>query len=143
MKFKQNYVQIVDSVDSWESAIRLVAEPLILDKVITENYREQMIRNVEKLGPYIVISQDVAIPHARPEDGAFESAISILKLKERISFGNDKKVNTIIALASSNDDDHIETLKFISITLSDKERYERLIQSEDAEAIYELMRKGV
>lgn len=143
MKFKQNYVQIVDSVDSWENAIRLVAEPLILDKVITENYREQMIRNVEKLGPYIVISQDVAIPHARPEDGAFESAISILKLKERISFGNDKKVNTIIALASSNDDDHIETLKFISITLSDKERYERLIQSEDAEAIYELMRKGV
>lgn len=143
MKFKQNYVQIVDSVDSWESAIRLVAEPLILDKVITENYREQMIRNVEKLGPYIVISQDVAIPHARPEDGAFESAISILKLKERISFGNDKKVNTIIALASSNDDDHIETLKFISITLSDKERYDRLIQSEDVETIYELMRKGV
>lgn len=143
MKFKQNYVQIVDSVDSWENAIRLVAEPLILDKVITENYREQMIRNVEKLGPYIVISQDVAIPHARPEDGAFESAISILKLKERISFGNDKKVNTIIALASSNDDDHIETLKFISITLSDKERYDRLIQSEDVETIYELMRKGV
>ncbi len=100
-----------------------------------------MIKNVEELGPYIVISEDIAIPHARPEDGAFASAISILKLNERISFGSTKKVNVIIALASSNDEEHLKTLQFISNTLSNKEIYDKLISLESVEEIYKLMRK--
>lgn len=141
MKFKEEYVQVVDKVESWQLAIQLVSKPLISDNIITENYRDQMIKNVEELGPYIVISEDIAIPHARPEDGAFASAISILKLNERISFGSTKKVNVIIALASSNDEEHLKTLQFISNTLSNKEIYDKLISLESVEEIYKLMRK--
>lgn len=34
-------------------------------------YKEEIISNVEKLGPYILIAEDIALPHARPEQGAF------------------------------------------------------------------------
>ena len=40
------------------------------------------------MGPYIVITKHVALPHARPEAGALESAIGIATLKHPVKFGN-------------------------------------------------------
>ena len=107
------YIQVKDAIKDWKEAIRIGAKPLLEDNIISDNYIEQMINNVIKMGPYIVIAENIAIPHARPEDGAYKSAISILKLRDKVKFGEERQVNTIIVLASANDEKHIETLKKI------------------------------
>ncbi len=138
MKLKKEYVQVLKSTKDWEEAIHMASVPLINDSIINENYIHKMISNIKDMGPYVVISQDIALPHARPEDGAFESAISILKLEDRVSFGKDKNVNIIIVLACSNNSDHLDTLKYISTLLSNESNYKKLIESKSAEAIYDL-----
>lgn len=130
---------IRDRVKDWMEAVRIAAQPLLDEKIITPNYVEKMIETVKEMGAYIVISKDVAIPHARPEDGARETAISLLKLKERVAFSDSKEVNTIIVLASSNSNGHIELLKKLSLILSQKEKYEKLIETQDQKTIFAIL----
>jgi mannitol/fructose-specific phosphotransferase system IIA component (Ntr-type) len=132
------YIQVKDAIKDWKEAIRIGAKPLLEDNIISDNYIEQMINNVIKMGPYIVIAENIAIPHARPEDGAYKSAISILKLRDKVKFGEERQVNTIIVLASANDEKHIETLKKISNVLSDKTNYNKLINTESVAEIYNI-----
>ena len=81
---KKEHIKSIESVQNWEEAIRIAAESLLQDQSITENYVQKMISNVREMGPYIVISNDIAIPHARPEDGVLKTAVAILKLKNRV-----------------------------------------------------------
>lgn len=135
---KYENINIRDSAKDWVEAVKIAAEPLLSDGTITENYVEKMIQTVRELGAYIVISKDVAIPHARPEDGAERTAISLLKLKNRVAFTPEKEVNTIIVLASSNSDTHIQLLKSLSLLLSQKEKYNALIESVDKDEIFRI-----
>lgn len=135
---KYENINIRDSAKDWIEAVKIAAEPLLSDGTITENYVDKMIDTVRELGAYIVISKDVAIPHARPEDGAERTAISLLKLKNRVAFTPEKEVNTIIVLASSNSDTHIQLLKSLSLLLSQKEKYNALIESVDKDEIFRI-----
>lgn len=135
---KLEHIQVLDKVKDWKEAIKVAANPLLKNNIITENYVEKMIENVIKMGAYIVISKDIAIPHARPEDGASKTAVSLLKLRNRVKFAEDKNVNVILALASSNSDDHTTILKNISTILLNKDNYNKLIETYDIEEIYEL-----
>lgn len=134
----QKYIQLIDRVDDWRAAIRIGAQPLLDNEIINQNYIEQMIKNVETMGPYIVISKDVAIPHARPEDGALKPGLALLKSKTRVKFSDDKDVNVLIVLASSNSDEHLKLLKKVVEILSNKENYNNLINAESIEEIYQI-----
>lgn len=139
MELKKEYIQVKDSVKDWKEAISVASKPLLDENIITKNYQDKMIENVKTMGPYIVLSKDIALPHARPEDGANKSALSILKLKNRVNFSEEKDVNVIIALACSNDDDHIKTLKYISEKLSNEDNYKELIETNDVNIIFKIL----
>lgn len=138
---KLEYIQFLDHVENWQESIRVAANPLLKNGIITENYVEKMIENVKEMGAYIVISNDIAMPHARPEDGANQTAISLLKLKNRVRFNDDKNVNVILALASSSNENHINTLKNISTVLSDKINYKKLMEAESIEEVYSIFNR--
>lgn len=139
MELKKEFIQVVDSVENWEQAVRLASKPLLDAKIINENYQEQMVKNIKEMGPYVVLSKDIALPHARPQDGAKSSAIAVLKVKNRVNFTEDKNVNIVIALACSNDDDHLKTLQFISNSLSDKTKYDALVKTNEINKIFEIL----
>ncbi len=137
---KEEYVVVKKQVDSWQEAIEIASLPLVRDGVITSNYVKKMIANVIELGPYIVISNDVAIPHAKAEDGVHQAGMSILKLQEKVLF--DKQLNkgatVILVLATTCGEDHLKLLKKISIFLSNPRRYALLLQCDDPTEIYNL-----
>lgn len=138
---KKEHIKSIESVQNWEEAIRIAAESLLQDQSITENYVQKMISNVREMGPYIVISNDIAIPHARPEDGVLKTAVAILKLKNRVVFSPEKSVNTILVLAGSSNGSHINILRDISMILSDKENYQKLIDADDVNVLYEILNR--
>ena len=67
------HVQTAEKAEDWKEAIRMAASPLLENGSIRASYIDAMIHNVEVNGPYIVIMPDVAMPHSRVEDGAFEN----------------------------------------------------------------------
>jgi len=136
---KKEHIKIIESVRDWEDAIRVASIPLLEDQSITQGYVEKMISNVQEMGPYIVISNDIAIPHARPEDGVLNAAVALLKIRNRVTFTNDKHVNTILVLAGSSNGSHINMLKSISTILSNKENYQKLIEANDVNVLYRIL----
>ncbi|MCD8502409.1 MAG: BglG family transcription antiterminator, partial [Bacillaceae bacterium] len=101
-------IQYKDKVSNWREAIIIAAEPLLKLGSISESYIEAMITNIDNLGPYIVIAPDIALPHARPEEGVFKIGMSLLKLKNRVAFSDQEKhqVRLVFVLAAIDNERH-------------------------------------
>lgn len=118
---KKERVTFADHFDCWEDAIRAAAEPLLRDGVIEESYVRDMIENVYKYGPYIVIAPDVAMPHAQGGKGVKETAISFMRVRKPVSFSTSSEhdARLLFVLASVDNNSHIEMLQALVAAISD------------------------
>ena len=69
------------NASDWEDAIRKAAQPLVDEKKVTESYVDDIIVGVKNNGPYIILTEHVALPHARPESGALKVQSVLQHLK--------------------------------------------------------------
>ncbi|TCV99917.1 PTS sugar transporter subunit IIA [Biostraticola tofi] len=114
-------IQYVNTVVDWQEAIALVAEPLLKDGTITADYVANIIKGKQDLGPYFVIAPRIAMPHARPEQGALKLGLSLLKLRNGISFGSQENdpVDVIVMFAAPDKNSHVELISTLAEFLSD------------------------
>lgn len=134
------YIQFVDSVDTWEEAVALSAQPLLEGGQIKQSYIDGMIESVKEYGPYIVIAPNIALPHARPELGSVKIGYSIMKIKQPVSFTEDGKndASLFIALSCVDSERHIQMLQDIVMILSDSEKHDALFAANTKDEILAL-----
>ena len=98
---KAENVQILDHAADWKEAIIQSVLPLEKGGFVTEEYKQAVVANVEEFGPYICIAPHVAMPHARPEQGALQTQVAVTLFREEVSFEReDARANLFIALAA-------------------------------------------
>lgn len=118
---------------------------LLLNKgIINESYLDSIEKCIDKKGkngPYIVISNGIALPHGRPEDGAIGTGFSIVTLKEPLAFGHKKHdpVKLIIAFASKDNKSHLKALEEITAILTNKGILKDLLKCKDAIEVLDLI----
>lgn len=61
----------------WEEAVRKGGAILVENDLAEPRYVDAMVKLVKENGPYIVIAPDIAMPHARPEDGVKQACMSL------------------------------------------------------------------
>ena len=113
-------IQLNLVADNWEEAIRLSAIPLLKSNDITEEYIDAMIDNVKNLGPYIVVDEGIAIPHARPDSYVKNFGITINTFKKPITIGSHNNIRIFITIASVNNENHIELITQIMKLIEDE-----------------------
>lgn len=123
----ENNICIVENVKDWREAVKKSGEILLKNGIIEERYIDAAIKNIETLGNYIVLTDNVAMPHARPEDGVKETGLSLLVIKEGVDF-SDEKVYLVFMLASKDSNSHIEIIKKLSNLIDDEELINKLIE---------------
>jgi len=133
-------IQTVDFVKDWEESIKIASKPLLEKNIIKKKYVEAMIESIKKLGFYVVLRENLAMPHARPEEGAMDTGISLLKLKQPVNYG-DEKVYLVIVLASKDSDSHTEILMKLVELFQDDESIEELIKAETIEEVRRVVGK--
>ncbi len=128
------------TVPDAEAAIREAGELLEKGGFVEKAYVEAMVQSYIENGPYFVIAPGVAIPHARPEDGALKSAVSLVKLKEPINFGNEANdpVRFVFGLSASNGEEHLKTIQRIARFLKNKETLDKLQDIETFDSLERL-----
>ncbi|MBM6606693.1 PTS sugar transporter subunit IIA [Enterobacteriaceae bacterium RIT814] len=116
-------IQLQDSVENWPQALEICARPLLEMNVIAPEYITAIVEQHQKLGPYYVLAPGLAMPHARPEEGAKGLGLSLLKLKEGISFGAGEfdPVDVIVMLAAPDKHSHIEMISALAELFSSDE----------------------
>lgn len=133
--FLKGNITLKERVVDWQEAVKIAAQKLVEKGNIEENYIEKMIENIKKLGPYIVLADDVAMPHSRPEDGVNKTGISLLKLNEGVSFGKETSVRLVFVLAAQDSNSHIEMITELVDMLQDEEKLTNILQSKTEDEI--------
>lgn len=70
-------VQIIEQVDNWEEAITVSLQSLEEQGYVTEEYAKSIIQITNDMGPYYVLTENVALIHGRPESGVLKKQIAI------------------------------------------------------------------
>ena len=134
---KQENVQICEKAADWEEAIRISVEPLEKGGYVTPEYKEQIIANVKELGPYIVLTEDIALPHARPEQGVLDSQLAITLFRNPVAFNQDHtSTRLFIALAANDGEKHLNALASVMELFQDEERVESILSADNKENLY-------
>lgn len=127
--------QVVAS--SPQEAIQKAGDLLVNQGYVEPQYVDAMIQSFNENGPYIVIAPEIAIPHARPEDGVHEASVSMVKLAEPVVFGNEANdpVSLVFALGASSSEEHLGLLKKLMNVLGNKESINQLKKASSYEQI--------
>lgn len=131
----KNNIRVVDEVLTWEEAIKVAATPLKEDGFIKEEYIDAMLENVVKNGPYIVIMPGIAMPHSRPEDGVLKTGMSLLKLSKNVKFPENKDVQLIFVLATTDSNMHLKLISELTNLLMEDESVEKLFLAKSKEEV--------
>lgn len=131
-------ISVKKKAENWKEAIYLAGEILLRKDYIEKKYIVAAIKNVEKLGNYIVLTDYVAMPHSRPEDGVKKTGMSLLVLKEPVDFLGEK-INLIFMLASKDNSSHIEIIKKLAKLIDDETVIENLKKCETEEEILNII----
>ena len=130
-------IQIVDVITDWRHAITLSARPLLLKGTITEHYIDAIFESHQALGPYYVLAPGLAMPHARPEQGALKNGLSLLHIREGVSFGSEENdpIYVVIMLCALSGNEHINMITALADIFSNEARCSALLKASSMEAI--------
>ncbi|KOS64289.1 PTS sugar transporter subunit IIA [Lysinibacillus sp. FJAT-14222] len=140
MKFEQIALDV--ELTSPEEAIQFAGDLLLQSNSVEQSYVEEMINGYKKLGSYIVLAPNIAIPHARPEFGVNEQCIAFVRVKTPLSFGHPQNddVKLIIPIGGVDKQFHLDMLRDLSAVLMNEEKVTRLKESTDTMEIYNILR---
>lgn len=129
-------IVLKEKVSNWQEAIKIASQKLLENGYIEEKYIEKMIDNINKLGSYIILSDDVAMPHSRPEDGVKKTGMGLLKLERGITFGDeDTKVRLIFILGAKNSNLHVDMITELVDMLQDEDKLNKILTSKTEEEL--------
>lgn len=134
------YIQVYDQLKSWQEAVQKASTPLIEDCRITQQYVENMIKNVNDNGPYMVLSDYFALMHAQPDENVLLESISLLAVKEEVNLAG-KPVKIFLILAAKDGKSHLEHLQKIVSIFMDENNITCILEG-NKKAIETLFNKG-
>lgn len=131
------FIQLNLATNSWEEAFYVAATPLIEAEIVSRRYIDKIIQTTYEEGPYMVISDHVALPHARPEDGAKEVGLGITVLKEPIKILGKTPMKYIFTLAAVDSKRHLTALAELVALIDRPDSFNMLDSVSSKEAAYQ------
>ena len=107
---KKENVKFIDEAENWKEAIFQSGDLLVSNKKVTSEYVQEMIELVEKHGPYIVLEEGIAMPHAGISENVLETGISLLVVNEKVSLPEGRNANIFLSFAAKNKNDNIDIM---------------------------------
>lgn len=127
-------------MNSWQEALQICSRPLVKSGSVTPSYVEEMLRLYDNEDPYIIIGNNIAIPHADPESGVNEVSMSLLRLEEPVQY-NEYSVRIIITIAALDKHQHLRALMQLMKLASNQEDTKRLIESKSSAELLQVISK--
>jgi PTS system ascorbate-specific IIA component len=132
------------SFDNWETAIRASVATLSGIGAVKDEYADQIIKNVQEYGPYIVITPDACIPHANDRSNVVKTAIGLLKCDVPVLFDPDDADMApwaFFCLAAVDEEEHLQNLKSLMDLFDNEGEMDRLKEIHSEEEFREYIQK--
>lgn len=134
-------IQYVESVTDWQEALVIAGRPLLSEGAISQDYIDAIIQQKKEIGPFFVIAPQIAMPHARPEQGAHKLGLSIVLLGTAVKFDSEENdtVKAIFMFAAPDSNSHIEMISQLAEVLSDEEIMAQIFKASSKEALMTIL----
>lgn len=103
---------------SWEELVDIACAPLEKQGSIGPEYRQSIKETVGQYGAYMVLVDDIAFFHGRPEAGVKEVAMSLALLKKPV-YLLEKRVKAAFVFAATDNSSHRSLLQELAWSLDD------------------------
>ncbi|RIN91919.1 transcription antiterminator [Mammaliicoccus sciuri] len=132
-----NLINFVERVADIEEAIQLTANPLVRMKYVDPLYIDKM--HVAFDDTYMVINQNIAIPHADGDQVVHRTAMSMLILKEPLKLSTGLKVHIFVAIAATDKFKHLRPLLQLRDMSQDDEAIQQIVQTDSKIDVYKII----
>lgn len=134
---KRENVQIVEKVSDWEESVHIAVQPLVDQGFVESCYIDGIIGNAREFGPYFVICPDLALLHARPDQGVIKRQLAVTVLREPVRFKEEgPDVRLLVTLAATDADGHIEVMRQLATMFGDPENITKICEVATADEVY-------
>lgn len=139
----QDTVRVGVECQDWQQAVRAGSHLLVTKECVEERYIHAIIRNHQKLGPYMVIAPGIVLAHARPEDGVLKLSMSLVILTYPVVFGNftNDPVKIVFTLGAKDANSHLEVLAQLIGLLTNEEDMRKIMQANSQEEVIAVIRQ--
>lgn len=131
-------VKVKDRVKDYKEAIKISCDSLEEKGYIKKSYFDAIMNKIEEFGPYFCIAPKIAMPHARPEDGAIKTELCVLKLNEPVDFLG-KEVRLFMTLSATDSTSHLKLMQSVAGVCMDENKLNKILNSNNEEEIMEVM----
>jgi len=118
----------------WEEVVDLLAAPLIAEGAVTEAFAASAKEGAKQFGGYVVLVEDIAFFHGRPEAGVHEIAMTLALLKEPV-YLFEKRIKAAFLFAAVDTESHGELLRALAGIMNDEACLALLRDGTDPDAI--------
>lgn len=116
----ENHIVITDEHIDWEKSVQLIGQKLIEENCIEPRYIDAIIEKCKHFGPYMFITDDIVLAHAKIEDGALKLGVNMGIFHEPVVFAPNRKAKIMIFLVAIDQESHLKILNDIMTIFSDK-----------------------
>ncbi len=137
-----DYTYVDDVVcTSWEELVEIGGGLLVRQGSVEPRFIQSVKDTIIEFGSYMVLVDDIAFFHGRPEAGVKETSMSLTLLREPVYLAN-KRIKAAITFAAVDKSGHLELMRELGGFLQDESFLELLRNHGDKAAIMERLRKG-
>ncbi len=133
-----DHIHVTSRVLTWKQAIQRSFLPLLSGGYVDKSYVTEIIRKLEKNGPFMIVKGGVLLAHSAPSSKIHKLGMSLLELQHPVKMA-DKTITTIICLAPKREKQHLKALSDLLNILEDDDKYQTLIRSERKSELVNLM----
>lgn len=113
-------IQVVESPVSWRESIRLAGKPLLDNGSIEKRYLDTIVSQLSYYGPYMFLTEDVLLAHAKPRDGVNCLDISLAIFRQGVTFTPARQAKLVFVLAAEDQEKHLKILQDMLTLIADE-----------------------
>lgn len=136
-------VHVISEKCIWQQSIRIASQCLVDSRSIEQRYIDTIISQLQYYGPYMFLTDNVILAHAKPEDGVNTLDISIAIFKEPVVFSKEKRASIVIVLAAQDQEKHLKILQDILELISNQDVLNMLILSNSSDEALKIIKRFV
>ncbi|KIX90861.1 PTS sugar transporter subunit IIA [Staphylococcus microti] len=120
-----------------EAAIQQSVDVLVASGHVDAQYAQDILTQLDRFGPYMVISPHIALVHAHFEHVRVPVSMALMHFKDGVDFHHERfdPVKVVIVLATSNAQVHLNALGQLSQLMMDDTERQHLVEGNRTEII--------
>ncbi|MEU1015208.1 PTS sugar transporter subunit IIA [Streptomyces sp. NPDC005898] len=125
----------------WREAVRRAGDLLVATGAAADAYTAEMIENIERNGPYLVVAPGLALAHARPSPAVHATGMSWVRLAAPVEFGHETNdpVELVVGLAAKDAGEHTAAMGALARLLADPDTARALREAPTPRAVHALL----